>query len=377
MQFPYPGRNGAVRGLAIASLYLALGLSGLVVSPAHTLAQSVLPNTLYRVGMTMVEFRVPAEGDRPLDYLLIYPANPDPASVPFKMFMYTNLHLYKDAPVVSDGLRRPLVIFSHGAGGNGSGYAWFGEYLAAHGYIVAMVYHYRANTYDSSALYVRNRLWQRPHDISLDITHLLHDRNWGPHIDPEEIGVAGHSQGGFTSLWLGGAQINPELFMQYQQGWKNNQLVPPYIRDEMRVDAQPATNLRDRRVKAAFAMAPGVVQAFGMDAAGLRHMAIPAYIIVGAGDRETPPEENAVFAAKYSPHAQLDILPGPVGHEIFGNECDATGRDNFPDSCNDAPGVDRAKLHAYIGSAALAFFDKALGVRRAGPAAPMTGQNAP
>ena len=40
------------------------------------------------------------------------------------------------------------------------------------GYIVAMVYHYRANTFDSSALYVRNRLWQRPRDISLDITRL-------------------------------------------------------------------------------------------------------------------------------------------------------------------------------------------------------------
>src|ERR1700681_4566813 len=30
--------------------------------------------------------------------------------------------------------------------------------LASHGYLVALLYHYRANTYDSSALYVRNRL---------------------------------------------------------------------------------------------------------------------------------------------------------------------------------------------------------------------------
>jgi predicted dienelactone hydrolase len=66
--------------------------------------------------------------------------------------------MYKDAPLVADGLKHPLVMFSHGAGGNGAGYAWFGEYLASHGYLVAMLYHYRANTYDSSALYVRNRL---------------------------------------------------------------------------------------------------------------------------------------------------------------------------------------------------------------------------
>ncbi|MFX8786230.1 hypothetical protein ABTM90_20620, partial [Acinetobacter baumannii] len=77
----------------------------------------------------------------------------------------TNLNLYKDAPVVSDGVKRPLVMFSHGAGGNGSGYAWFGEYLASHGYLVAMLYHFRANTFDSSALYVRSRIWQRPRDL--------------------------------------------------------------------------------------------------------------------------------------------------------------------------------------------------------------------
>ena len=61
---------------------------------------------------------------------------------------------------------------------------------------------------------------------------------------------------------------------------------------------------------------------------------------------------------------QLDMLPGPVNHEIFDNECDEVGRDNYPEACNDAPGVDRVKLHEYIGNAALQFFDANLGVRR-------------
>ena len=176
-------------------------------------ARGALRAALYPVGMTQVEFIDPAEGGRPLDFMLIYPAAPERAAAPYKMFMATNLHLYKEAPVVSDGLKHPLVMFSHGAGGNASGYAWFGEYLASHGYLVAMAYHYRANTFDSSALYVRSRLWQRPRDISLDISHLLQDKVWAPHIDPSQIGVAGHSQGGFTSLWLGGANVNPELFL--------------------------------------------------------------------------------------------------------------------------------------------------------------------
>ena len=148
----------------------------LVTWSACALDQAVLPTTPYPVGMRQVEYVDPAGGGRPLDYMLIYPAAPEAAATPFKLFLSTKLHLYKDAPIVTDGVKHPLVVFSHGAGGNGSGYAWFGEYLASHGYLVAMVYHYRANTFDSSALYVRNMLWQRPRDISLDITHLLGDK---------------------------------------------------------------------------------------------------------------------------------------------------------------------------------------------------------
>jgi hypothetical protein len=216
--------------------------SGLVAWTASAFAQGVGPSALYSVGMRQVEFVDSAEGGRPLDVMLLYPAAPAAAAVLFKIFLATNLHLYKDAPVVSDGLKRPLVMFSHGAGGNGSVYAWFGEYLASHGYIVAMVYHYRANTYESSALYVRNRIWQRPRDISLDISHLLQDQAWGPHIDPTQIGVAGHSQGGFTSLWIGGAQVNPDLFVAYQRGWKNNQMVPAYQREQMSIDPELPAN---------------------------------------------------------------------------------------------------------------------------------------
>ncbi len=334
----------------------------LVVSPVPALAEGALATTPYPVGMTQVEYL--ADDGRQLNYMLIYPAAPEEDAPQFKVFLSDNLHLHKDAPVVDDGLRHPLVVFSHGAGGNGAGYAWFGEYLASHGYFVAMVYHYRANTFDSSALYMRNRIWQRPRDVSLDITQLLQDPVWGPHIDPDRIGVAGHSQGGFTTLWVGGATVNPDLFVAYQRVWKENESLPAYLREQMELDAQPARDLRDDRVKAAFAMAPGDIQGFGMDGTGLGRMAIPAYIIVGAGDTTTPPKENAEFAAKHIPHAQLDILPGPVGHEIFTNQCDDIGRDNYPEACIDPPGVDRAELHAYIGNAALQFFDATLNVRR-------------
>jgi len=348
---------------SVVSKICGLALCGLAICVGPT--QATETNKRYAVGMTQMDYVDKSDG-RHLAFALFYPAAvPDGATTSYHMTFFANLHLHVEAPVVDDGVKRPLIMFSHGAGSNGLYYAWFGEYLASRGYIVAMLYHYRANTYDSTVMYTRSKLWQRPRDISLDITNLLADREWGPHIDADNIGVAGHSQGGFTSLWIGGARINPDLYLKYQTIWRNNPAVPAHLREELPLDANPARDVADPRVKAAFAMAPGDVQGFGMDEVGLRQSAIPAYIIVGAGDATAPPRENAEFAAKYIPHAQLDVLAGPVGHEIFVNECDAFGRGNYPESCVDAPGVDRAKLHDYIGHAALTFFDKNLRVQRA------------
>ncbi len=347
------GRAASAGAIGALALALAAGL-------APSAEAEVAPS--YRAGMTQLEFRDPADG-RPLDMLLVYPAAPEEAAAPTRLPLADNLELYLDAPAAPGG-PRPLVIFSHGAGGNGAGYAWFGQHLAERGYVVAMLYHYRAHTFDTSALYVRNRLWQRPRDVALDITALLGDPEWGPRLDPERIGVAGHSQGGFTALWVGGAEVDPDAFEAFQRVWLGNVAVPPYLKAEMTVDAGPALGLRDPRVGAAFAMAPGDVQGFGMDAEGLGRMAIPAHVIVGEGDTTTPPAENAAFAVEHMPGATLEILPGPVGHEIFGNECDRIGRDNYPETCNDPPGVDRAALHAHIGARAVDFFDASLGVER-------------
>jgi hypothetical protein len=56
-------------------------------------------------------------------------------------------------------------------------------------------------------------------------------------------------------------------------------------------------------------------------------------------------------------------MPGLVDHEIFVNECNDFGRDTW-EPCIDAPGVDRNRLHEYIGGTALKFFDTNLGVPR-------------
>jgi predicted dienelactone hydrolase len=312
----------------------------------------------YKVGIKQIEFADNHYGERTLPVAMFYPAVVDDKSAAYNLPFFTNLELYKDAPLAPSDGKRPLVMLSHGRGLNPLQYAWLAQTLAAHGYIVAARYHYRANAYDATIVYLANKLWQRPADISLIITDLLGDPVWGKAIDADRIGVAGHSQGGFTSLWISGAKINPDKYLAFQQGWRNNQAVPQYLREELSLDPAPALAVHDSRIKAAFAMAPGIIKAFGMDEAGLAE--VPVYITVGARDTQAPPKENAEFAAKYIAGAELAIIPGAVDHEIFVNECDDEGRDEFPEACIEAPGVDRHAIHQSVGDAALGFFAKTL-----------------
>jgi predicted dienelactone hydrolase len=345
------------------SLRIAALGCGLAAWPGVTLAQGAPPDVTYPVGMRQLEYIDAHQNSRHLTLAVLYPAVTQDRSGPlFVMPFFANLHIYSDAEIASDGAKRPLIMFSHGRGSNGLYYAWFAEFLASHGYIVALVNHYRANTYDATIAYLANKLWQRPVDISLDITFLLNDRYWRKYIDASRIGVAGHSQGGFTALWIGGAKINPDKYLAFQRVWRNNRMVPEYLRKNLPLDARPALDVHDKRVKAVFAMAPGIVQAFGMDEAGLRQLTVPAYITVGAGDTQTPSKDNAEFAAKFIPHAEMNLIPGRVDHEIFVNECNEDGKNELPEACIDAPSVDRGKIHEAIGNAALRFFDTSMNV---------------
>src|SRR5262249_12225581 len=137
-------RAGDTRRVALCCMLLA-------VSPAATLAQDTQGGASFPVGIREIEYIGPPEGGRPRAPDVVYPApilgRPAP---PFAMPFFTKLNLYKDAEPAFGTSKHPLVMFSHGRGSNGLYYAWFAEFLAAHGYIVAALNHYRANTYDST-----------------------------------------------------------------------------------------------------------------------------------------------------------------------------------------------------------------------------------
>ena len=75
-------------------------------------------------------------------------------------------------------------------------------------------------------------------------------------------------------------------------------------------------------VKAAFVMAPGIVQS--LDPESLKRMRLPVAILLGDADKVAPPATNGEVAAALIPGAKLTVLPH-VGHYDFLAECTPAG----------------------------------------------------
>lgn len=329
------------------------------VSPLITNAQSTSPATsLYSVGMRNIEYK---QGDREMVMSIFYPAQtPKSDQKPLEVPLTKGLEFYKNAPIQTTGKPYPLIMFSHGRDGDRFNLAWLAQYLAARGYIVAAVDHYAANSYTYTYEYGLSKLWQRPRDIINNLTYLLEDKEWSQYIDPNKIGVAGHSQGGFTALWVGGVGVNPTLFNRYQELQTLNPVLPEYYKANLMNSSEDEIKASDPRIKAAFTMAPARIKMIGMDENGLKQMKIPTYIMAAGGDSIAPFEDNAKFASKYIPNVKLTVVPGEAGHEIFVNECNDHGKAFMASACVDADNIDRAKVHEFVAKEAVNFFDTAL-----------------
>ena len=117
----------------------------------------------------------------------------------------------RDAPLRKDNGPYPMVLFSHGAYGIRFQSVFFTVPLASHGYIVVSPDHTGATLYDlmSADGYNYDDLFLSGLDRPLDMVALLDEmlaRNSDDEddffgaIDADNVGIAGHSFGGYTAL---------------------------------------------------------------------------------------------------------------------------------------------------------------------------------
>ena len=100
----------------------------------------------------------------------------------------------------------PLVVFSHGYGGERRQSTFFYTHLASHGYVVAAMDHVGNTTVDmlsgqsaGDAELINRFMESRPVDASFVIDQMLAGAS-DLNIDEDRIGMSGHSFGGWTTL---------------------------------------------------------------------------------------------------------------------------------------------------------------------------------
>lgn len=281
-----------------------------------------------------------------------------------------------DAPLSAALARYPLLVLSHGTGGTADSLDWLAAALAAQGYIVAGTDHPGNNataplTRDGFMLW-----WERAADASEVLDGVLADPVLGPHVDRERIGAVGFSLGGYTVLELAGARTNLAAFERFCTSAGADaichppeaaRLADPAGASALTLDdlspqtqasrARAGASYRDPRVKAVFAIAPALGEAF--DSTSFADVTIPVSLLAGDADVTVPLATNIQRIAGFLPNAQIEMVPG-ASHYTFLDTCRAEVVARLATICQDGAGVDRDAVHVLAAERAVRFFAAAL-----------------
>ena len=334
----------------------------------------------FKVGLTQLELidssrrNWAGDGPRPMRTHLWYPATPEAEEQEIEIgrpgapLMLAG----RAAPGArwADGPERfPLVLLSHGTGGAALQLGWLATALARQGWAGAAVNHHGNNALEPYLVQGFARVWERALDLTAVLNQLLTHPTCGPRLDGDRVGAAGFSLGGYTVLALAGARLNlrlmapaladpaRDMLREMPPEFPNPQALLDTLRDLAAHDNRHRASFHDERVRAAFAIAPVLGEAF--DATGVQDVRVPVEIVVGGADTAAPPGPNAAHLAALIPSARLTILPD-VAHYTFLAEATAAGRQQLPDLSMDPAGVDRAAVHAQVADMAREFFEETL-----------------
>lgn len=243
----------------------------------------------------------------------------------------------------------PVVVVSHGAGGDWDTHFAQAHHLASHGYVALCVDHvgsdtavlkrsFRVRRNLEAMIHDANEFFDRPKDISFAIDQAerwnqTHDRLRG-RLDVQRVGVMGHSYGAYTTLVVCGAR--PAL------DWLTP-TVPP--------GRGLGPDLHDERADCGVALSPqGPGEPFFLDGS-YATLRTPLLGITGSNDKQQGlgPENRRRGYELWPPRDKYFIWLANADHSSFS---DATGS-----SGASLPSDIRADVQPVVRAAMLLFFD--------------------
>ncbi|MDW6024327.1 hypothetical protein SAZ10_21485 [Mesorhizobium sp. BAC0120] len=252
--------------------------------------------------------------------------------------------------------RFPLVLLSHGSGGNMDSLSWLCSRLAIRGAMVLAVNHPGSTSGDSSPR--RSiRLTERAADLKAALDQILADPAFGPHVDRSRIVSLGFSLGGATALNLAGAQMDRDLYRDYCARFGKE--APDCIFmtkggvDLANLPDAFEGKMRDPRIAGAIAVDPGF--SYAITETSIAAMALPVLLINLGGDERWMAGDVSARGSNLVgrlPHVEY-ATAAPANHFTFLALCKPGARERLAEEhddpvCDDPAGANRAAIHEKI-----------------------------
>ncbi|MGB3533261.1 MAG: alpha/beta fold hydrolase [Microcoleaceae cyanobacterium] len=257
----------------------------------------------------------------------------------------------------------PVIIISHGLASDRSRFRALAEHLTSYGFAVVVPQHPGSDFQqlqnllkgDSDQLFDQQQLVDRP----LDITYLLDDleaRNkteFNNQLNLENVGVWGHSLGGYTALALAGATLN---FEQLQTDCtENSQLINPSLFLQCRaLDLPDQTySLQDQRIKSIVILNPINSSIFGKT--GLNRVKVPVMMIASSHDLLAPALLEQIQSFTWLKNPEQYLVVKTQDHHFYDiSGFDTTEQKLTPLSRLISP--ESRVTHSYTNALSVAFF---------------------
>jgi predicted dienelactone hydrolase len=255
----------------------------------------------------------------------------------------------------------PVIVISHGVAEDRTTYGYLAQHLASYGFAVAAIEHVggdanRFRKYFSGLAPApqATELLERPRDVSFLLDEIQRRAQSDPtlgRLNVQQVGLVGHSLGGYTVLALAGAEID---FDRVQRDCNPNRSLNLSVVLQCRAkELKPQRYaLKDPRVKAIFAINPLNSTIFGQR--GMSQVRGPVFIMGGSDDIVTPvvPEQIYPFTWLQTPDKYLAILDRGTH---FSTQSIPNGDGIFPVS-DSLIGPDPAQARLYTRALSAAFF---------------------
>lgn len=351
-------RRWIIRGV------IGLALAGIgLVGAASLLDTTERPPSFDPPGYHVTQMQVPGRLD-PVTLHLWYPADSDASPVLVSQNgLFYGEFVRRDAPPAAGAM--PVVVLSHGSGGNAERLVWLAGYLASQGMILAAPDHPGTTSGDSDP-FRTPLVWERIGDLKAALDLLETAPPLGMQPDMTRVASLGFSLGGYSALGLGGVRVTRDAFIVHcaekpqaaDCAWMVAAGVDFTAVDAARYDADHS----DPRVIATVAIDPALVAAVDMEVlGGLDH----PFLIVNLGEVASLPEGlDASGLAAAIPGASHLAIPG-AAHFSFLAECSTlgviiiglAGEDNI---CSDRGLRDRGLVHDDLRAAIGGFLQRTL-----------------